>query len=120
MCGGSPASGFIARMMAENRVKHKGKYGPSGKRPADSEMSQPRDFDIRKIANRQQNRFGKNREATYRNAQRTGNISYGASPFILDHFAPNHKPKPVKTKCRTKMNGLFKHERGKQNVEQCE
>jgi hypothetical protein len=70
--GRGQASGFIMRMMAENKKKHQGQY----KNPSDnnygSTMNSFRSFDYRKLANRDQN--GRNQS------------DYGASPFIIKHF----------------------------------
>lgn len=115
MCGGSAASAFIGRMMAENRVKHKGKYGPSAKAPKDSEMSSKKDFNWRKLANASQ----KGHKGYSNQKGEKQRNPYGASPFILDHFGPGKRPTKIQTHCRTQMNGIFKHERGKQNVERC-
>ena len=47
--GGSPAAGFIARMMAENRLKNKGKYGKSTDLPKGSKMDSPSKFNVNKM-----------------------------------------------------------------------
>ena len=89
--GGSAASGFIARMMAENRVKHKGAYGPNGVLPKGTHMDGPRNFDLNRLANRKQKPFrGKNTS------------KYGASPFILEHFSKGKTPTKAKGQ-RTKV-----------------
>lgn len=70
--GRGQASGFIMRMMAENKKKHQGQY----KNPSDnnygSTMKQFRPFNYKALANRDQN--GRNTS------------DYGASPFIIKHF----------------------------------
>jgi hypothetical protein len=70
--GRGQASGFIMRMMAENKKKHQGQY----KNPSDnnygSTMNQFRPFNYKALANRDQN--GRNTS------------DYGASPFIIKHF----------------------------------
>ena len=89
--GGSGASGFIARMMAENRVKNKGSYGPNTDLPKGSKMSSPAKFDLERIANTKQKKGAK------------GSKDYGASPFLLKHFgvddddAPHYKPSKYRT-----------------------
>lgn len=47
--GGSPAAGFIQRMMAENRLKNKGKYGKSTELPKGSKMDTPTKFKLSKM-----------------------------------------------------------------------
>jgi hypothetical protein len=95
--GGSAASGFIARMMAENRVKNKGAYGPKTDLPKGSKMSSPAKFNLKAIANSKQKKGA------------TGTKEYGASPFLLKHFGvdesdnpmyshyPRYKPKTYRT-----------------------
>jgi len=89
--GGSGASGFIARMMAENRVKNKGAYGPKTDLPKGSMMSAPAKFDLKRIANATQKKGSTNTK------------DYGASPFLLKHFgvddddAPRYKPSRYRT-----------------------
>ncbi len=71
--GGSKASGFIQRMMAENALKHRGQYGrPSEPLAKDSTMNRPVAFVYKKLANSDQG--GENSR------------DYGASPFIQTHF----------------------------------
>jgi len=65
--GGSAASGFIMRMMAENKLKHKGDY----KRPIDK-------FNYKKLASGPQ-------------GGEQGADSYGASPFIEKHFSKDKR-----------------------------
>ena len=78
-------------MMAENRVKHKGAYGPTGVLPKGTHMDSPRNFDLNRLANKKQKPFrGKNTS------------KYGASPFILEHFGPGKKPTKAKSQ-RTKV-----------------
>jgi hypothetical protein len=88
--GGSGKSNFIARLMAEQKYKHRdasekdkpyeqtktGKYRKPVMDPEvdDTTMSQAIKFDYNKIANKNQVRSGENRAA------------YGASPFIAHHF----------------------------------
>ena len=89
--GGSGASGFIARMMAENRVKNKGAYGPKTDLPKGSMMSSPAKFELERIANKKQKKGAK------------GSKDYGASPFLLAHFGvddddtPHYKPRKYRT-----------------------
>ena len=71
--GGSGASGFIARMMAEAKLKHKGQYrNPTSPLDPKSTMKAPVAFDYSKMANEDQD--GENESP------------YGASPFIIKHF----------------------------------
>jgi len=72
--GRGQASGFVMRMMAENKLKHKGRYkNPSAPLDPNSTMKAPVAFDYRKLAN---------------GAQRgTNKSAYGASPFIKRHFS---------------------------------
>jgi len=72
--GRGQASGFVMRMMAENKLKHKGQYkNPSAPLDPNSTMKAPVAFDYRKLAN---------------GAQRgTNKSAYGASPFIKRHFS---------------------------------
>ena len=88
--GGSGKSNFIARLMAEQKYKHRdaserdkpyeqtktGKYRKPVMDPEvdDTKMSQAIKFDYNKIANKKQTPSGTNAEA------------YGASPFIAYHF----------------------------------
>lgn len=89
--GGSIKSNFIARLMAEDKYKHRspsqkdlpyhrslGKYKKPVMDPEEDEttMSQPIKFEYDKIANKNQVPTGLNNE---------GN-PYGASPFITYHF----------------------------------
>jgi hypothetical protein len=70
--GRGRASGFIMRMMAENKKKHNGQYrNPSGN-DYGSTMKQFRAFDYNRLANSDQSGTNKS--------------SYGASPFIIKHF----------------------------------
>jgi hypothetical protein len=71
--GGSKASAFIARMMGEVKLKHAGKYAkPTSPLAPSSKMRAPRAFDLKRLANAEQN--GVNSK------------QYGASPFLLRHF----------------------------------
>jgi hypothetical protein len=73
--GRGKASGFIMRMMAENKLKHKGQYqNPTAPLAPESKMNAPVAFDLTQLANPRQAPGGKNRKA------------YGASPFIMKHF----------------------------------
>lgn len=73
MTGGfSKASGFIRRLMAENKKKHGDYRRPVWPLAEDSTMNQPWKFKYYKIANTEQD--GVN------------NAEYGASPFIQSHF----------------------------------
>ena len=70
--GRGQASGFIMRMMAENKKKHQGQYkNPSGN-DYNSTMKSFVPFDYKKLANADQK--GSNTK------------DYGASPFIMKHF----------------------------------
>jgi len=71
--GFTKSSGFIRRLMWENKHKHNGKYqNPTFPLHSNSTMNAPAKFDYEKIANAEQS--GKNESA------------YGASPFIQRHF----------------------------------
>lgn len=73
LAGVSKASGFIQRMMAENKLKHSGEYKkPTHPAHKDSTMSQWRAFDYKKLANKDQGGEGE--------------AEYGASPFIQKYF----------------------------------
>ena len=104
--GGSGKSNFIARLMAEQKYKHRdaserdkpyeqtktGKYRKPVMDPEvdDTTMSQAIKFDYDKIANKKQVPSGTNKEA------------YGASPFIAYHFGHATIPrKPKETAAQT-------------------
>ena len=104
--GGSGKSNFIARLMAEQKYKHRdaserdkpyeqtktGKYRKPVMDPEvdDTTMSQAIKFDYDKIANKKQAPSGTNKEA------------YGASPFIAYHFGHATIPrKPKETAAQT-------------------
>lgn len=70
--GRGQASGFIMRMMAENKKKHKGQYRNPSDNDYGSTMKKFEAFDYDKLANADQN--GNNTSAI------------GASPFIQRHF----------------------------------
>ena len=70
--GRGQASGFIMRMMAENKKKHQGQYRNPSNNDYGSTMNQFRAFDYKRLANEDQN--GNNQS------------EYGASPFIQKHF----------------------------------
>ena len=70
--GRGQASGFIMRMMAENKKKHQGQYRNPSDNNYGSTMNQFRPFNYKALANRDQN--GRNTS------------DYGASPFIIKHF----------------------------------
>ena len=71
--GRGRASGFIMRMMAENKLKHTGQYKkPTAPLSAKSTMNKPIPFDYNKLANGVQKGTNKN--------------PYGASPFIQKYF----------------------------------
>ncbi len=73
LAGVSKASGFVQRMMAENKLKHKGQYKKPTAPPADnSSMSKWVAFDYKKLANNKQGGEGE--------------AKYGASPFIQKYF----------------------------------
>jgi hypothetical protein len=78
--GVSKASGFIMRMMAENKVKHNGQYRKPTTLPPGSKMSAPAIFDYKKLASPEQGGLN-----------RAGN-PYGASPFITKHFEGDYVP----------------------------
>lgn len=71
---GGPPHFFIAKMMAENKRKHKGQYRYSTTLPRDTTMNAPVVFEYKKLANAQQSPIGENPR------------EYGASPFITKHF----------------------------------
>lgn len=71
--GFTQSSGFIRRLMAENKLKHNGQYKyPVWKLAPGSTMNKAVKFEYKKIANKGQS--GANESA------------YGASPFIQRHF----------------------------------
>jgi len=71
--GGSKSSGFIQRLMWENKNLNRGKYDGKnvGLSPA-SQMNAPATFNYKSIANKRQ--------------KGTSKSEYGASPFIQKHF----------------------------------
>jgi hypothetical protein len=72
--GVSKASGFIQRLMAENKKKHTGSYtNPTYPLAADSTMNKAFEFKYKKLASAGQG--GENQK------------EYGASPFITKHFS---------------------------------
>ncbi len=78
--GVSKASGFIQRLMAENKKKHEGEYkNPTYPLAPGSKMKAPAKFDWKALASKEQG--GINESA------------YGASPFILSNFAGKPKMK---------------------------
>ena len=79
LAGVSKASGFIQRMMAENKKKHSGQYRkPTSPAHKDSTMSQWKAFDYKKLANADQGGEGE--------------ADYGASPFIQKYFKDGTVP----------------------------
>jgi len=79
LAGVSKASGFIQRMMAENKLKHSGEYKkPTDPAHKDSTMSQWMAFDYKKLANKDQGGEGE--------------AEYGASPFIQKYFKGDTVP----------------------------
>jgi len=77
--GRGQASGFVMRMMAENKLKHSGQYrNPTDPLHPQSTMNAAVPFDYKKLANGDQ--------------KGTNTSAYGASPFIINHFsgAPKH------------------------------
>lgn len=78
--GRGQASGFIMRMMAENKLKHKGQYrNPSGPNDYNSKMKKWVPFNYKKLASKSQGGLNES--------------DYGASPFIIKHFgSPEHIP----------------------------
>jgi hypothetical protein len=110
--GGSRGSNFIARLMAEQKYKHRdasekgkpyeqtttGKYRKPVMDPErdDTTMNQAVKFDYNKIANKNQVRSGENRAA------------YGASPFITHHFGlARSTQKPKETAAQTAARRAF-------------
>ena len=76
--GRGQASGFIMRMMAENKKKHNGSYkNPTAPLHPDSTMNGAVPFDYGKLANKGQ--------------KGTNKSDYGASPFIERTFGTNKK-----------------------------
>jgi hypothetical protein len=86
LAGVSKASGFIQRMMAENKKKHNGEYKKPTLLGPNSTMNKKAVFHYGKLASASQN--GTNKSA------------YGASPFIAQHFsgATKMEDKPGETK----------------------
>lgn len=81
--GVSKASGFIRRMMAENKKKHTGQYKkPTFPLAKDSTMNAAVEFDLKKLASKEQGGLNK--------------AQYGASPFIEKHFKGNPIVYPAK------------------------
>lgn len=79
LAGVSKASGFIQRMMAENKKKHSGEYKkPTDPAHKDSTMSKWIPFDYKKLANKDQGG--------------EGSADYGASPFIQKYFKGDTVP----------------------------
>ena len=70
--GRGQASGFIMRMMAENKKKHQGQYKNPSDNDYGSTMNKFAAFDYNKLANAEQSG--------------TNQTDYGASPFIIKHF----------------------------------
>ena len=106
----SPAAGFVARMMAENKLKHSGKYKkPTAPAHKDSKMKQWIPFDYKKLANGSQdgvNKAGMNRWGQSKTA------AYGASPFIIKHFkgdtVAQTAPKETAEQTRARYSALSK------------
>jgi len=81
--GRGRASGFIMRAMAENKLKHSGKYRkPTFPLAPGSKMNKPIEFDWRKLADKSQGGLQKPGEKVHWGSKG----EYGASPFILHHF----------------------------------
>jgi len=79
LAGVSKASGFIQRMMAENKKKHSGQYKkPTSPASPDSTMKAWRAFDYKRLANSKQSG--------------TNTHNYGASPFIQKYFKDGTVP----------------------------
>lgn len=78
--GVTQASGFVMRMMAENKARHQGQYKKPTSLRADSKMNSPGIFEWKKLASPGQG--GENQR---------GN-PYGASPFITKHFKGEYVP----------------------------
>jgi hypothetical protein len=78
--GVSKASGFIRRLMWENKNKHKWNYGnPTWELPVGSKMDKRAKFELKKLASEAQGGLNKG--------------AYGASPFITHHFSGTRKGK---------------------------
>lgn len=78
--GVTQASGYIMRMMAENKARHQGQYRkPTTLRP-DSTMNSPGIFEWKKLASPDQG------------GENTRGNPYGASPFITKHFKGDYVP----------------------------
>ena len=78
--GVTQASGFVMRMMAENKARPQGQYRKPTSLRADSKMNTPGIFEWKKLASPGQG--GENQR---------GN-PYGASPFITKHFKGDYVP----------------------------
>jgi hypothetical protein len=77
--GGNKQSGFIRRLMAENTVRHQGQYRNPTDLVPNSTMFHKARFDWKQLANPSQSGV---------NTHKGNNPdNYGASPFILKHFA---------------------------------
>jgi hypothetical protein len=91
--GRGQASGFIMRMMAENKKKHSGQYKNPSDNNYNSTMNHFVPFDYKKLANSDQS--GRNRS------------DYGASPFIIKHFGSPESvpyvPKAQRTPAQSKI-----------------
>lgn len=77
--GRGQASGFIMRMMAENKKKHSGQYKNPSSNTYGSTMKKFVPFDYNRLANSDQ--------------KGTNDSDYGASPFIIKHFG---SPEPTR------------------------
>jgi len=87
LAGVSKASGFIQRMMAENKKKHSGQYrNPTTPAHPDSTMKKWAVFDYKKIANKEQGGLSE-----------ANNSAYGASPFIQKYFQNKRVAIPFKS-----------------------
>lgn len=83
LAGVSKASGFIQRMMAENKKKHTGQYKkPTSPGHPDSSMKKWVPFDYNKLAHKDQGG-----DEVYKNSRGVVERNpYGASPFIQKYF----------------------------------
>jgi hypothetical protein len=73
LTGVSKASGFIRRLMWENKHKHKGQYKkPTWELASDSKMNKPFEFKWKELASKDQGGLNEN--------------DYGSSPFITKYF----------------------------------
>lgn len=102
LAGVSKASGFIQRLMAENKKKHSGQYrNPTTPAHPDSTMKKWAVFDYKKIANKEQGGLSE-----------ANNSAYGASPFIQKYFRMKRVAIPFKSGNTAKETPAQKEARG--------